>query len=122
MLDALQIGPVAITVSANWATYGGGVFSDGCIPMNMTGYSCTLDHAVVAVGYTADYWLVRNSWGPGWGEKGYIRLTRKYDGTTFTDNNPADGDACKPFPEKQYPMGESGLLFDTAYPTNVTRA
>ena len=55
----MQIGPVAITVSANWATYGGGIFSDGCIPMNMTGYSCTLDHAVVAVGYTADYWLVR---------------------------------------------------------------
>ena len=124
-MDALETtlatqGPVAITVSANWATYGGGIFSDGC--SNIPGYSCTLDHAVVAVGYTKDYWLVRNSWGDSWGEKGYIRLTRKYDNTTFTDTNPTEGDACKPYPAKQYPMGESGILFDTSYPTGVKRA
>ena len=112
-------GPVAITVSANWATYGGGIFSDGCA--NIEGYSCSLDHAVVAVGYTKDYWLVRNSWGAAWGEAGYIRLTRKYDNTTFTDKQPKSGVACKPYPSVQYPMGESGILFDTSYPTGVKR-
>eukprot|EP00932_Pfiesteria_piscicida_P018943 SRR837773.5784.p2 GENE.SRR837773.5784~~SRR837773.5784.p2 ORF type:complete len:316 (-),score=115.89 SRR837773.5784:192-1040(-) len=111
-------GPVAVTVAADaWELYGGGLF-DGC----SKGDSNTLDHGVQAVGYTKDYWIVRNSWGEDWGESGYIRISRASDSKTFTDSNPSAGDACKPYPKTQTIGGECGILFDTAYPTGATLA
>jgi len=115
-------GPMSVTVAASsWQLYGGGVFNH-CSKRGLFGGDNTLDHGVQAVGYTKDYWMVRNSWGPMWGEKGYIRLTRDVDDQTFTDKHPADGTACKPLPKTQTVGGECGVLFDTSYPTGVIAA
>jgi len=48
--------------------YSGGVM-DNC-------ESRQLDHGVLAVGVTPDYWVIKNSWGTSWGESGYIRVSR----------------------------------------------
>jgi len=118
-------GPVSVTVAAEpWQLYGGGVFS-GCSGGGAAvqlGGAVTLDHGVQAVGYTKGYWIVRNSWGSGWGEEGYIRISRAADEQTFADMKPSDGVACKPYPAKQTVGGECGILFDTSYPTGATAA
>ena len=95
------------------------MIEDCGVPVVRNSDGCNLDHAVVVVGYTQDYWLVRNSWGSGWGEKGYIRLSRKNDHTTFRDDEPSAGVACKPYPEHEWPAGESGILYDMSYPVGV---
>ncbi|KAJ0389404.1 hypothetical protein ATCC90586_011076 [Pythium insidiosum] len=71
LLSAMKEYPVLVAVAAGnnaWKQYKGGVLS-----------SCDttrLDHAVVAVGYDATSIKIRNSWGPRWGESGYMRIRR----------------------------------------------
>ena len=61
------VGPIAVNVAAMpWEIYRGGIFSGGCKTGGLLA-SCDLDHVVQAVGYAADYWIVRNSWGASWG-------------------------------------------------------
>merc|ERR1712224_599630 len=48
----------------------------------LTGVSttCNLNHAVLATGYGPNFWKIKNSWGTGWGEAGYIRFERTTSG------------------------------------------
>ncbi len=73
---ALQNGPVSttMTVYEDFMFYSEGVYQ------HVTG-SAVGGHAVVIVGYddANDAWIVRNSWGADWGEKGYFRIKRNDD-------------------------------------------
>ncbi|CAH2007836.1 unnamed protein product [Acanthoscelides obtectus] len=73
------IGPVSVGMdSSKLKFYDIGVITkeSGC--KNERRY---LNHAVVVVGYTEDYWVLKNSWGKYWGENGYLRIKRN-DGNT----------------------------------------
>ncbi len=69
----LDHGPVSIAVAVDdaFSAYNGGIFN-----------SCggtEINHAVVLTGWddnqgTNGVWFLRNSWGSGWGESGYMRI------------------------------------------------
>lgn len=42
-------------------------------------------HAVSLVGYTKNYFIVRNSWGSGWGDKGLAYALNSYAKDAFTE-------------------------------------
>ena len=62
--------PVSVAIEADqkaFQLYMGGVFSDETCGIE-------LDHGVLVVGYGVDaeegeYYIVKNSWGPEWGDK-----------------------------------------------------
>ena len=115
-----EIGPIAISVDASsWGAYESGIFN-GCNQVNPD-----IDHAVVLVGYGVEmgqnYWTVRNSWSPAWGEKGYIRLSRdaNEDELCGIDTDPSDGIACAGETEPLKVCGTCGIIFDSAYPTGA---
>jgi len=118
VINALQTGPLAVAVDASsWGAYGGGIFSGCSVTRNID-----IDHLVQLVGYGTDtsgkdYWTVRNSWGPSWGEKGFIRLARDSTGTDCgKDSTPLDGSGCQGGPSVVTVCGQCGILFDTVFP------
>jgi len=73
--ESLLNAPVSICLNAHvWQDYVSGILSD----VECGHALFDTDHCVQLVGYnqttSPPYWIVRNSWGLGWGEQGYIYL------------------------------------------------
>jgi len=108
-------GPVAVSVTAEgWNSYAHGIF-DSC-PKD-----AVINHAVTLIGFGEDvhkFWLVQNSWGPKWGEKGRIRLLRQDGEEQYcgTDRQPKLGTGCKGGPAEVRVCGMCGILYDSVVP------
>lgn len=65
LLQAVVNQPVSVAIDASGSAfqfYSSGVFTGTC--------------GTNVVGYGTKYWVVKNSWGTGWGESGYMRMKR----------------------------------------------
>jgi|EP00927_Polykrikos_kofoidii_P021491 hypothetical protein len=117
LIRAVNDGPVAISADASeWFEYSGGIFTS-CSSFN-------INHAIVLFGYGSQrsqkgetlYWLIKNSWGPTWGEMGYGRFLRK---KTYSqkdcgiDTKPEEGTACRPYPKTDTACGCNGMFYDS---------
>jgi hypothetical protein len=92
LMAAVAQQPISacIDVSDEMYLYDSGIFNENC--------GINIDHCVTIVGYGeengVEYWIVKNSWGSDWGEKGYFKILKS--GTTGP--------------------GECGIRMESAYP------
>jgi C1A family cysteine protease len=75
LMEAVAKQPVAVAIEADqevFKLYSSGILTEAC--------GSSIDHGVLLVGYGSEngteYWKVKNSWGPSWGEGGYVRIKR----------------------------------------------
>ena len=62
------------------------VASNGMVPMPSANENQVGGHCMLMVGYTKTHFIIRNSWGAGWGDQGYCYMPFDY----LTNPNLAD--------------------------------
>jgi len=68
-MNAVNINPVSVAVDAgNWQFYKTNTILNSDSPFK------ALNHQIIIVGYSSNYWIAKNSWGLYWGMSGYIQI------------------------------------------------
>jgi C1A family cysteine protease len=73
---AVSNGPVSALIEADRQVFR--LYQRGILNTDKCGVDA--DHSVAIVGWgrdmvnRLDYWIVKNTWGVGWGEQGYARI------------------------------------------------
>ncbi|CAG9323468.1 unnamed protein product [Blepharisma stoltei] len=87
MREIKKNGPVVgiMQVFTDFLVYGGGVYRPHIAATKVKGA-----HAVEVLGWGTDenqqpYWIIKNSWGPEWGEKGYAKIARNVKEISLED-------------------------------------
>lgn len=81
-----SFGPVAVNINADFPQFRN--YDSGVV--DQPECERATNHAVLVVGYgtevygangtkSIDYWLVKNSWGASWGDRGYVKMARNRD-------------------------------------------
>lgn len=86
MVELVKNGPMAVAfeVYPDFMHYKEGIYHHTGLTDTVNPFELT-NHAVLLVGYGRchmtgqKYWIVKNSWGTGWGEDGYFRIRRGSD-------------------------------------------
>jgi len=93
--EVAKVGPVSVGIDASRPSFH--LYKEG-IYYEKSCSSTKLDHGVLVVGYGEDkdenkengeYWIVKNSWGPTWGMKGYINMSRNKDNNCGIATDPS---------------------------------
>lgn len=119
MLRGLGYSNCRVTQGSHWFSYSSGVWPH-CKKNSV------VNHAVALFGYKAgpdSYWLIRNSWGRDWGEKGFIRLARSEneESNCGVDKDPQQGTGCDGGPSEVTVCGACGILYDNVVPDFVPK-
>ncbi len=74
IIELLQVSPIGVTIDAD-------SLSSRYDPTKSTVHKCSvgdnqINHAVLLVGYTSTYWIIKNSWGSKWGIDGFAYISR----------------------------------------------
>jgi len=115
LAKAVTQQPVSVAIEADQTAfqhYKSGVFDSTC--------GTKLDHGVLAVGYTSEAWIVKNSWGATWGDEGYIMMKRGVSrkgicGIAMQPSYPIAGAGPGPSPPSPGPTPGPGGDYEDPY-------